>query len=552
MRRLIIIVLAASGLVGGLAGAGPLAAAADRSGVGTRVVGPDRQDANPADWPFIALYTFRRGGGTSLCGSSVVSARWVLTAAHCVQGYDRAGMALYPGAYVRTSPGAPQVPDSALVNPSYSAETESGDLALLRLPAATSVAPVALPAPSDDAAIVSAQAAGSAAQVAGWGLTTCSVNPSDPDGCYPTPAGPDSVATILQSAGGGVPLIPDATCGAFPVMGSLFVASTMMCAGNAPASNPSLRNDTCSGDSGGPMTATINGRRVLLGATSWGLRCGVPNLPGVYARVTSARDWICDTVTSPTAITATGGRNSVTVTWAPDTAPCGWRDPQVQVTASPGGATATAALSAGTATFSGLPRASTYSFSAQVVSSSGATPPAATSSATTSALPDACTQTFYQQGPRTWRTQKAPDGTNAVRVLSRIRVYDDPESWCRASLTFIFRDKRNQKRLSQLPGSTLGYRKLTGKDFSAPVVSWPTTKEFRFEGSDSTGLGRKDARLVLVSYLERTKGMPAQSNVELVVVRRIPSNAATAESATNPLFAQKNSFGTAVGWATVS
>jgi len=553
LRRLITFVLAASGLTGSLIGAAPLAAASDRSGVGTRIVGPDRQDANPADWPFITLHYIRSAAGVNLCGGSVVSTRWVLTGAHCVQGYDPARMSLYPGAYARNSLSAPQVPDSALVNPAYSGDTRSGDLALLRLPAATSVTPIALPAPSDDGAIGAAQAAGSAAQVAGWGLTTCSVNPSSPYGCYSeSQGGPDAVSNVLQSVNGGVPLIPDATCGAFPVMGVEYIASTMLCAGNAPASNPSLRNDTCSGDSGGPMTVVVNGRRVLLGATSWGIRCGDPNLPGVYARVTSARDWICDTVTSPTAITATGGRQSVTVTWAPDTSTCGWRDPQVQVTASPGGATATAALSAGTVTFGGLPRDTAYSFSARVVSSSGAQPPAATASATTSALPDACTQTFYQQGPRTWRTQTAPDGTNAVRVLSRIRVYDDPESWCRTSLTVIFRDKRNQKRLSQLPGSTLGYRRLTGKDFSAPVVSWPTTREFRFEGSDSTGLGRKDARFVLVSYLERTTGMPAQSNVELVVVRRIPANAALAESTTNPLLAQKNSFGTAVGWATVS
>lgn len=534
---------------------GPVAAAPAPGGgdLGARVVGPDRGPANPADWPFIALQYVTIGASTHLCGASVISPRWLITAAHCAQGAQPSGIAVFPGAYTRASPGPANVPDTALGYPSYSTATKSGDFALLRLPSATSAAAVALPAPSDDAAITAAQGAGAAAQVAGWGLTTCTVNPSDPTSCYPTSVGgPDTTATILQGTAGGVPLLADAACAALPVMGPYVVASTMLCAGNAPPANPSLRNDSCSGDSGGPLTATINGRKVLLGITSWGIRCGNPNLPGVYARVSAARDWICDTVTSPTAITATGGRNSVTVTWNPDTAPCPWRDPQVTVTASPGGATATAALSAGTVTFSGLPRATAYSFSASVVSSSGATPPPATATATTSSVPDPCTQTFYQQGARSWRNQAAPDGTSAVRVLSRIRVYDDAESWCRTSLTFIFRDKGNQKRLSQLPGSTLGYRKLTGRDFSAPVVSWPTAKEFRFEGSDSTGLGRKDARLVLVSYLKRTAGMPAQSNIELVVVRRIPTNAATAESATNPLFAQKNTFGTGVGWATVS
>jgi len=49
-----------------------------------------------------------------------------------------------------------------------------------------------------------------------------------------------------------------------------------------------------------------------------------------------------------------------------------------------------------------------------------------------------------------------------------------------------------------------------------------------------------------------SRGVHAQSNIELVVVRRIPTNPAQAAATANPLFAQKNSFGTAIGWAVVS
>lgn len=166
--------------------------------------------------------------------------------------------------------------------------------------------------------------------------------------------------------------------------------------------------------------------------------------------------------------------------------------------------------------------------------------------------PAPCASTFYQQGKRTWKNAKAPSGRSAVKVTSRIRVYQDTLAACRKDLTFIFRDARTKTRLAQLPGSTLGYRKLQGKDFSAPVISWPTTREMRFTGGDTTGQDRKNARLVLVSYLRKTRTTPAQRNVELVIVRQVPRDAAQPVSATNPLFAQLNPFGTTVGWAQTS
>lgn len=172
----------------------------------------------------------------------------------------------------------------------------------------------------------------------------------------------------------------------------------------------------------------------------------------------------------------------------------------------------------------------------------GVTPP-------TPAVQAPCASTFYQQGKRTWRNAAAPNGRSAVKVTSRIRIFQDADTACRTDLTFILRDARTKVRLDQLPGSTLGYRTLRGRDFSAPVISWPTTREMRFTGGDTTGQNRRNARLVLVSYLKRTRTTPAQRNVELVIVRQVPRNPAQAVSATNPLFAQLNSFGTTVGWA---
>ena len=46
------------------------------------------------------------------------------------------------------------------------------------------------------------------------------------------------------------------------------------------------------GDSGGPLICVQEGKPVLQGVVSWGVRCGEALLPGVYTRVASHYSWI--------------------------------------------------------------------------------------------------------------------------------------------------------------------------------------------------------------------------------------------------------------------
>ena len=59
--------------------------------------------------------------------------------------------------------------------------------------------------------------------------------------------------------------------------------------------------DVCKGDSGGPLTCSIDNNWTLIGITSWGLsrnqfgdklNCGTVKSPSVYAKVSKFTNWI--------------------------------------------------------------------------------------------------------------------------------------------------------------------------------------------------------------------------------------------------------------------
>lgn len=50
--------------------------------------------------------------------------------------------------------------------------------------------------------------------------------------------------------------------------------------------------DSCNGDSGGPMTVARGRERVLVGLVSWGRGCALPDMPAVYTDVSGYLTWI--------------------------------------------------------------------------------------------------------------------------------------------------------------------------------------------------------------------------------------------------------------------
>lgn len=65
------------------------------------------------------------------------------------------------------------------------------------------------------------------------------------------------------------------------------ITPRMICAGYKEGGK-----DSCQGDSGGPLIDEVDGTPQLVGVVSFGSGCAKPKYPGVYARVTAAREWI--------------------------------------------------------------------------------------------------------------------------------------------------------------------------------------------------------------------------------------------------------------------
>lgn len=73
-----------------------------------------------------------------------------------------------------------------------------------------------------------------------------------------------------------------------------YIYQSSLCAGKnqIKLGDPNGGHDSCYGDSGGPLFRTIDSKVVLVGIVSYGYKCGLPNSPGVYSRISFHADWI--------------------------------------------------------------------------------------------------------------------------------------------------------------------------------------------------------------------------------------------------------------------
>ncbi|XP_033834091.1 transmembrane protease serine 2 isoform X2 [Periophthalmus magnuspinnatus] len=234
------------------------------AGPSSRVVGGT--EAVNGAWPWQVSLQIQ---GKHICGGSIISSMWILSAAHCFQSYNRPNMWKVQYGDVSLSTMRTQLPKSVskiVSHENYNSHTNDNDIALLKLSSpltfSSRVKPVCLPNVGVD---LSAERQ---AWITGWGALQ--VSGSTPDKMN------QAEVTIYSRATCNVPYVLNNQ-----------VTKTMICAGKLSGGV-----DTCQGDSGGPLVVKQDGLWWLAGDTSWGIGCASQNRPGVYGNVSYFINWI--------------------------------------------------------------------------------------------------------------------------------------------------------------------------------------------------------------------------------------------------------------------
>ncbi|XP_066486427.1 serine protease 27-like [Tiliqua scincoides] len=257
-----------------------------------RIVGG--QICDEGEWPWQVNIQFN---GLHLCGGSLISSQWVVTAAHCFLDSQNASLfRVNLGEYDILNPPPTMVSSAVnqiILNPDFTELSFSGDIALmwLEMPVnfSRTILPICLPKTSDPNFFP----VGTVCWVTGWGL--------------PFENAPYLSRTLREVA---VPILKDEECaGMFyhktgismdmAPEGKLKMFRNVICAGFRQG-----KKDACQGDSGGPLVCKRKDTWFLAGVVSFGLGCARPFHPGVYTRITSYLDWIQRTMDSSASASA--------------------------------------------------------------------------------------------------------------------------------------------------------------------------------------------------------------------------------------------------------
>ncbi|XP_077303190.1 serine protease 33-like [Lithobates pipiens] len=241
--------------------------------VSSRIVGGT--DALDGQWPWQVAVLGETADGEYLCGGSLISPEWVMTAAHCINHPIQVSKyKVYLGVHqlgVISSHTVVANVSFIVANGNYIDTTSPGDIALLQLDAPITyteyIMPICLPSST------TTFPCGTECWVTGWGSRHY--------------GGSVVFYETLQEV--MVPLIDLNTCQAMQESAgsTSHIQYDQICAGYKDGGK-----DSCQGDSGGPLVCKVQGIWYQVGVVSWGMGCAEPNFPGVYTLVTAHQAWI--------------------------------------------------------------------------------------------------------------------------------------------------------------------------------------------------------------------------------------------------------------------
>ncbi|GAB5567441.1 complement factor D [Prionailurus iriomotensis] len=202
--------------------------------------------------------------GKHVCGGFLVSERWVLSAAHCVEDLADGKLQVLLGAHSLSQPEpSKRLYDvlRAVPHPDSRPDTIDHDLLLLQLSEKAELGPAVQPLAWQR--LDRDVAAGTLCDVAGWGVITHAGRR------------PDRLQHLQLR------VLDRATCNQRTYHDGT-ITQSMMC-------GESNRRDTCKGDSGGPLVCGGVAEAVV---TSGSRVCGNRKKPGIYTRLASYVAWI--------------------------------------------------------------------------------------------------------------------------------------------------------------------------------------------------------------------------------------------------------------------